>query len=161
MATDHARQTDRSLVVHSYWPYAVLLGGLVGAIRPALAMVGDIGPTVGVLTTLPELQLWWVLHIGYSAVFATGYGLIVYHRRLRRFSESVPAGAVLGLGYGVALWLGNIVVGWNVVLAPHLLSSSEPIDPLAVGPIADHLVYGIALGVAYAVVVPRLDAYRR
>lgn len=161
MSTDHARHADRSLVVHSYWPYAVLLGGLVGAIRPALTIVGDIGPTTGVLTTLPEMQLWWVLHIGYSAVFATGYGLVVYHRRLRSFSESVPAGAVLGLGYGIALWLGNIVIGWNLVLAPHLLSLSEPIDPLAAGPIVDHVVYGLGLGIAYAAIIPRLDTYRR
>lgn len=160
MSTDHARHTDRSLVAHSYWPYAILLGGLVGAIRPALMIVGDIGPTTGVLTTLPDFQLWWVLHIGYSALFATGYGLVVYHRRLRSFSESIPAGAALGLGYGIVLWLGNIVIGWNSILAPYLLPLSEPINPLAAGPIIDHLVYGIGLGIAYAVVVPRLGTYR-
>ena len=160
MSTEETQHVNRSLVVYSYWPYTILLGGLVGIIRPLLSMVGDIGPTAGVLTTLPEFQLWWAIHIGYSAVFGAGYGIIAYHRQLRSLSASVPTGAVLGLGYGIALWLGNIVIGWNLVLTKYVLALADPIDPLAAGPIVDHVVYGIALGIVYAIVVPRLSTYR-
>lgn len=160
MATERNQHVGRSLVVYSYWPYAILLGGIVGAIRPMLTILGNVGPTAGVLTTLPEFQLWWMIHIGYSAVFGAGYGLIAYHRRLRSLSESIPTGAVLGLGYGVVLWLGNVIIGWNLILTTYVFTLVDPIDPLAAGPIIDHVVYGIALGVVYAAVVPRLSTYR-
>ena len=155
MATDHSTHSSRSAVVYSYWPQTVVLGGIIGVIRPLLSILGGIGPTAGVLTTLPGFELWWAIHIGYSAVFGAGYGIAVYNPRLRPHSESIPTGAVLGLGYGIALWIGNIVIGWNLVITNSLLPMTDAIDPLATGPIVDHLLYGVALGVVYAIVVPR------
>ena len=157
MATETVQTKERSILVYSYWPYAALLGGLVGAIRPLFNVLVDFGPTAGVLVALPEIQFWWVIHVAYSAVFGAGFGLVVYYYRIRPYSELLPTGAVLGLGYGIALWFGNIVVGWNLILEPYVLSLAEPVDAFAAGPIVDHVVFGLVLGIAYAIVIPRLS----
>jgi hypothetical protein len=163
MATEHEHEhRNRSILVHSYWHYAVLIGGIAGLVRPIISAIATFGvvpavlETPGVLETLPEFGLWWIIHIMYSAVFGSGFGLMVYNRRLRPLSESVPTAAVLGLVYGVALWVGNVVIGWNYVLTKYVLSTVEPIDPLTAGPIIDHLLYGVVLGIIYAAAVPRL-----
>ncbi|SFC25791.1 hypothetical protein SAMN05444422_106100 [Halobiforma haloterrestris] len=146
---------NRSIITYAHWPQAAVVGGVAGLTRPLLNAAG-LGSSAGVLAALPEFQLWWVIHIGYSIVFGAGFGALVYHERLRSAAESIPIGTVLGFGYGVALWVGNVVVVWNFLLVEYAFTTAEPIDFLAVDPIVDHLLFGALLGLGYALVVGRL-----
>ncbi|APW97019.1 hypothetical protein CHINAEXTREME_04190 [Halobiforma lacisalsi AJ5] len=146
---------NRSVITYAHWPQAAVVGGVAGLTRPLLNAVG-LGSSAGILAALPEFQLWWVIHIGYSIVFGAGFGALVYHERLRSAAETLPTGTVLGLLYGGALWVGNVVLVWNFLLVEYAFTTAERIDLLAVAPLVDHLLFGLLLGLGYAIVVGRL-----
>ncbi|EMA40881.1 hypothetical protein [Halobiforma nitratireducens] len=156
-ATDEAESypPNRSVITYANWPQAAAIGGLAGLARPALAALG-VGSPAGVLIALPEFHLWWLIHVAYSIVFGAVFGVIVYHERLRSAAKAIPTGAVLGLGYGAVLWLVNVVIGWNVLLAGYAFTTAQQVDVFAVEPIVDHLLFGLLLGLGYALVVGRL-----
>lgn len=144
MSTAVQRQFDPT------WPQAALAGAVAGLVRPAgvalLSLVG-LDPGLFEFTIQHELPMWWAVHVGYSVAFALLYDWLANLTRLRRFAGRPTTGAALGAGFGVALWVANVVVAWTVVttyLLPLLGTEGS-----LVGPLVGHVVYGIVLGAGY------------
>ena len=133
------------------WPLGALAGVLAGLIRPVgLAVLAAAGLSAGPfeMTLQPELPLWQVIHLGYSLAFGALYAAVVYRGWLRPYVDRPATGAVVGGAYGVVLWIVNVAVVWNLLQA---FVMPTTVGGSIVGPLAGHLVYGVALGALYPV----------
>lgn len=131
------------------WPLGALAGVLAGLIRPlglALVAAGGISAGLFEMTLQPELPLWQIIHLGYSLVFGALYAAIAYRGLMRPYVDRPSTGALVGGCYGLALWIVNVAVVWNLL---HTFVFPTTVGGSLVGPIVGHLVYGVALGVLY------------
>lgn len=140
------------LEIDSRWPLAAVVGGAAGLLRPiGVGALSTVGVDVGVLgmTLQPDLPLWWLVHLIYSFAFGGLYAAVVYRGRLRPLVDSPTTGLLVGAGYGLGLWVVNVLVMWEIVVAAvlPLLATGGSVT----GPLVGHLVYGVVLGGAYPV----------
>ena len=131
------------------WPLGALAGILAGLIRPVgLAMLAAGGISVGLfeMTLQPDLPLWQVIHLGYSLAFGALYAAVAYRGWLRPYVDQVTTGALVGGCYGIALWVVNVAIVWNLL---QVFVFPTTVGGSIVGPLVGHLVYGVALGTLY------------
>lgn len=143
---------ERGAELDSRWPQAAVAGAVAGLARPAAVSVLsalNVDPGLLSMTLQPEIPLWWLIHIGYSFAFGAVYGLVIYRGRLQQYVEDPRTGAVVGLGYGLALWVVNVVVVWELIWTNILPVLTLGVEGSIVGPLAGHLTYGLGLGVLY------------
>ena len=138
----------------SYWPYAGLAGILAGALRPLVTTGSEaLGLPVGsVAPLLPtDIALWWVIHLAYGFAFGALFAVLVWRAPLRNYAARLSTGAVLGVTFGFGLWVVNVALVWNVVLA-ELIYVTNPPSAFTLDPLIGHLGYGLALGILYPIV---------
>lgn len=138
--------------VDSRWPLGGLAGAGAGLIRPVgVVVLAAAGVPVGLFapTVQPELPLWHVIHLGYSVAFGVAYVGIAYRGTLRPYVGAPATGALVGGAYGVALWVVNVAVFWN--LLQRLAMPTGAVQGSLAGPLVGHVVYGVALGVLYPI----------
>jgi uncharacterized membrane protein YagU involved in acid resistance len=129
---------------------AGIAGGLAGGVVFGILMqVWDTMPMVAMLVDSKSVAVGWLVHLFNSALFGAVFALA-----FGRWAATLLAAAGLGLAYGVLWW----VLG-ALLIMPAWLGMNAMIFELntnAWRSLLGHLIYGLLLGVVYALVGPRL-----
>lgn len=97
----------------------------------------------------------WVVHLFHSVVFGILFAAVVSTTSLRRFAETWSTGAVLGLAYGVLVWVVAAAIVMPLWLGAVGFPQVPPLPNFNPQSLVGHLVYGLVLGVGYAIVQRR------
>lgn len=150
-ATQTNAQTETGLEA---WQ-AGLVGGLIGGVIFGIMMTMQMRMIVemaipGMYGLGPSLALGWGIHMFHSVVLGAVFGLLLQSTGLEDRLDSNVTVAVAGLAYGVVLWvvLASFVmpawVGAMTEMAP-------PVPNWNVQSLMGHAVFGIVLGLLYAI----------
>ena len=129
------------------------IAGLAAGVLFGVLMqfVLDVMGTVGALYTgQASIAVGWVVHLAHSLIAALLYGYVVDQVELLSGArKSLGQGLLVGLGYGVLLWL----LGASVLMP--LWTNALGITALTVPNIGlqrliGHLVFGSVLGISYS-----------
>lgn len=130
-----------------------LVGGLLfgvllsvsspGVIHTAIPALYGLGPEAGVIG--------WTLHMSHAVVLGVAFAAVTDTARLRAQFDTNRGGGLVGLTYGLVLWviLGAVVMPvWLGAMGFAGAPAVPNVDPTSM---AGHVAYGVALGVTYAV----------
>ena len=127
---------------------AGVAGGLAGGVVFGILMqLMGMMPMVAMLVGAESTAVGWVVHLVISAFIGVTYALI-----FARWADRLPIGAVLGIGYGVVWW----VLGALLIMPARLGVDVFTFTTMAWQSLLGHLLFGLVLGVGYALVQPRL-----
>ena len=146
MATAHAAPGMTGLVNRGI---AGIVGGLVGGVAfgVLMQMMGMI-PMVAMLVGSNSIGIGWLVHLAISAGIGASFGLL-----LGAAATGTARATGLGALYGVVWW----VLGGLVIMPAWLGMPVFTFTTAAWMSLVGHLVYGVLLGAAYALVRPRLS----
>jgi hypothetical protein len=129
---------------------AGVVGGLVGGVVFGILMqVWGMMPMVAMLVGSESVVVGWLVHLFNSALFGAIFGLLV-----GRWAVTLVPAVGLGLVYGVLWW----VLG-ALLIMPAWLGMNEMIfrvTGMAWRSLIGHLLYGLLLGLVYALAGPRM-----
>ncbi|MGH3645733.1 MAG: hypothetical protein ACRDTM_00915 [Micromonosporaceae bacterium] len=127
---------------------AGIVGGVAGGIvfGVLMQMMGMI-PMVAMLIGSESVAVGWLVHLFNSALFGAIYALL-----FAAWADRLAPGAGLGLVYGVIWW----VLGALLIMPAWLGMPVFMLNTMAWQSLMGHLLYGLILGVTYALVRPRL-----
>lgn len=112
-------------------------------------VVGVLPATVG-SAEVETLTADWAIHLFHSVGFALVYAGLTSSPRTEEYADRPVTGALLGAGYGVVVWLVAVAVAlafWTIANSVWVL----PIPSPSLSNLAGHLLYGVVLGVGFAV----------
>ena len=143
--------TSRTPIATAAWPARVIAGvagGLAGGVVfGTLMQVMGMLPMVAMLVGSKSAAVGWVVHLAISAFVGATHALL-----LGRWATKPGASAVLGMGYGLVWW----VLGPLLIMPARLGMGLFMLNAMARQSLMGHLVYGLLLGLVYALVRPRL-----
>lgn len=129
---------------------AGILGGLVGGVMFGVLMqMMDMIGMVAMLIGSKSIAVGWLVHLAISAFIGATYAVL-----FARWADRPAPAAVIGMGYGVVWWILGALL-----LMPAKLGMTDMIFKLnttAWQSLMGHLIYGLLLGLVYALVRPRL-----
>ena len=114
-----------------------------GVIHTAIPALYGLGPEAGVIG--------WTLHMSHAVVLGVVFAALTDTARLRSQFSTHRGGGLVGLTYGLILWviLGAVVMPlWLAAVGFAGAPAVPNVDPTSM---AGHVAYGVALGVTYAV----------
>ncbi|MGH3737800.1 MAG: hypothetical protein ACRDT6_19640 [Micromonosporaceae bacterium] len=128
---------------------AGVVGGLAGGIvfGILMQMMGMI-PMVAMLVGSEAVAVGWLVHLFNSALFGAIYALL-----FGTWADKLAQGAGIGMAYGVVWW----VLGALLIMPAWLGMPVFMFNTTAWQSLMGHLLYGLLLGVVYALVRPRLS----
>jgi hypothetical protein len=146
MATAHAAPGLSVLVNRGL---AGIVGGLVGGVAFGILMqLTGMIPMVAMLVGSDSAGIGWLVHLVISAGIGASFGLL-----LGAWATTMASSTGLGLGYGVVWW----VLGGLLIMPAWLGMGVFMFNAMAWMSLLGHLIYGLLLGVVYALVAPRLS----
>ncbi|MGH3367633.1 MAG: hypothetical protein ACRDOY_10555 [Nocardioidaceae bacterium] len=120
-----------------------LAGGVVfGVLMQMMGMLAMVAMLVG----SESVAVGWVVHLAISAFIGITYALI-----FARWADRLAVGAVLGIGYGVVWW----VLGALLIMPARMGMDVFMVNTMALQSLMGHLLYGLVLGLGYALVRSR------
>ncbi|HEX2357800.1 MAG TPA: hypothetical protein VHI50_15240 [Micromonosporaceae bacterium] len=123
-----------------------VLGGLVGGVVFGIMMQWlNWLPTVAKLAEGNSVFVGWCVHMAIAAFVGATFAII-----FGAMAEALAASTVLGLLYGAIWW----VLGGLTLMPLRLGGGLFVFNTAAWQSLAGHLLYGLALGIAYALVMP-------
>lgn len=128
-----------------------LLHGVVGGLAGGVVF-GVLMQMMGMITMVAQLvgsqaaAVGWLVHLAISAFAGALFALLLGSRAV-----SYGPAVLLGLGYGVAWW----VVGALLIMPAQLGMDVFVFDTAAWQSLMGHLLFGLALGLAYAAMARR------
>ncbi|MEW2382611.1 hypothetical protein AB0873_11075 [Micromonospora sp. NPDC047707] len=129
---------------------AGISGGLAGGIVFGILMqTWGMMPMVAMLVDSESITVGWLVHLANSALFGA-----IFAALFGRWAATPATSAGLGLLYGALWW----VLG-ALLIMPAWLGMNEMIFQVnadAWRSLLGHLIYGLLLGVVYALTLPRL-----
>ena len=117
----------------------VVMGG-------ALQATDGLIPVIGALYGIENLAVGWVTHLFHSVVFALAY-VGVLSAAPRRYTAALPGRTVLGVGFGLGLWVlaaGVVMPGWL-----RLVGVPAPLPNLPPGSLVAHALWGLTVTAVY------------
>ena len=127
---------------------AGIAGGLVGGVMFGILMqMMDMIPMVAMLVGSESLAVGWLVHLFNSALFGAIYAVL-----FGPWADRIGPGIGLGMVYGVIWW----VLGALLIMPAWLGMPVFQFNAMAWQSLMGHLIYGLLLGVVYALVRPRL-----
>lgn len=129
------------------------IGGFVAGVVFGLMIqfVMGIMPVIGAMYGMPGLASGWIAHLFHSVIFGLIYAGLAAVPSLAAYAREETTGAGLGAAYGVVVWLvaaGFVMPVWMSAVG----LEAPPIPNLDAMSLVGHLVYGVVLGAAFAVV---------
>ena len=122
-----------------------LAGGVVfGVLMQVMGMIGMVAMLVG----SEAVGIGWLVHLVISAGIGASFGVL-----LGALATAMARSTGLGLGYGVVWW----VLGGLLIMPAWLGMGVFMFNTMAWMSLLGHLIYGLLLGVVYALVAPRLS----
>lgn len=150
---DRVAESTSELVAWKRGAIGGLVGGLLfgvllavsapGVLHTAIPALYGLGPEAGVIG--------WTLHMSHSVVLGIAFAAVTDAVRLRDQFDTNRGGGLVGLTYGIILWvvLGAVVMpAWLGAVG---FAGAPPIPNVDPTSMAGHVAYGVALGVTYAV----------
>jgi uncharacterized membrane protein YagU involved in acid resistance len=129
---------------------AGIAGGLAGGVVFGIMMQAwGMMPMVAMLINSESVGVGWLVHLFNSALFGAIFAVLV-----GRWAATVLPAAVIGLVYGVVWWVLGALLIMPAWLGVHAMIFN--LNTTAWRSLVGHLVYGLLLGVGYALVGPRL-----
>ncbi len=128
---------------------AGIVGGIAGGVvfGMLMQMMGMI-PMIAMLVGSKSSAVGWLVHLGISAFIGATFGLIFGNR-----ASTMGAGAGLGLVYGSVWW----VLGALLLMPARLGMPVFVVNSMALKSLMGHMMYGLALGLVYAGIRPKLQ----
>lgn len=127
---------------------AGITGGLAGGIVFGMLMqMMDMLPMVAMLVGGESVAVGWGVHLAVSAFIGATFGLVLGEK-----TTSFGASAALGMGYGLLWW----VLGPLVVMPTRMGMELLLVNTTALQSLMGHVLYGLVLGVVFALVGRRL-----
>lgn len=129
-----------------------LVGGIVGGLAGGVVfgvlmqMMGMI-PMVAMLVGSEAAAVGWLVHLAISAFIGATFALI-----FASVAKRVVGALFLGMGYGAVWW----VLGGLLLMPARLGMPVFQFGAMAWQSLMGHLVFGLLLGIVYAVLMPRL-----
>ncbi|MCN0180797.1 hypothetical protein [Salinispora arenicola] len=146
MATTH---TTTSAIALPARLVAGVAGGLAGGVAFGIMMQAwGMLPMVAMLVGSESVAVGWLVHLANAALFGAAFAVL-----FGRWAITLPAALGIGLGYGLAWW----VLG-ALLIMPAWLGMNDMILQLTTGAwrsLAGHLVFGLLLGLGYALAATR------
>jgi hypothetical protein len=141
------------------------VAGLVGGITFAMLAVGVAPEQINKIALLYGLQvsppLGSFIHLIHSFAIGIIYAWVVSFETVHEFATRVIPGVIIGLAFGIVLW----VVAASFLMPVWLnavTSRSPPVPDFDLVYFAGHVVYGIVLGAGYPLMLSRMpDAHGR
>lgn len=128
---------------------AGVVGGLAGgAVFGILMQMMGMMPMVAMLIGSEAVAVGWLVHLFNSALFGAIYAVL-----FGAWADRLGTGALIGLGYGVIWW----ILGALLIMPAWLGMGVFQLNTMAWQSLMGHLLYGLILGVVYALVRPRLS----
>jgi hypothetical protein len=127
---------------------AGVVGGLVGGVvfGVLMQMMGMI-TMVAMLVGSDSVATGWLVHLGISAGIGASFGL------LGGWATNPARAVPIGAGYGIVWWL----LGALLIMPAWLGMGVFTLNATAWQSLVGHIVYGVLLGMVYALVRPRLS----
>ena len=125
---------------------AATCAGVVMGI-PLATLQGSI-PVIGVLYGSPSPVVGWTVHLFHSLVFGLGFVALLSGSRLVRYRSRLLPAAVIGIAYGVGIWL--VAAGVVMPLRLRALGAAVPVPNLTAAGVVGHVVWGATLGGLFA-----------
>ncbi|MQA05029.1 MAG: hypothetical protein GEV07_20675 [Streptosporangiales bacterium] len=127
---------------------AGIVGGLAGGVvfGVLMQMMGMI-PMVAMLVGTEAVAVGWLVHLAISAFIGATFALF-----FAPIANRVVAALFLGMGYGVVWW----IIGGLLIMPARLGMPVFQFGTTAWMSLMGHLVFGLLLGLGYALVQPRL-----
>ena len=127
---------------------AGVIGGIAGSIAFG-AMMAMMEPMmleemIPMMYGLEGGLAGWIVHISHGAVLGVVFAAILVVAGKPDLGPAASAG--VGLGYGIVVW-----AALAVVVMPVWLGMPEMVPNVDVGSLVGHAIYGVLLGVVYAV----------
>ncbi len=126
-----------------------MLAGVTGGVAMGLFYAATTGllPVIGSLYGLESPLVGWITHLFHSAVFGLLFAAVCVATRVDRLASGVLRATVLGLGWGLVLW----VVGAGLLMPAWLgLVGAVPGTPrFSTAALIGHALWGVVLGVVY------------
>ncbi len=161
MATETT--TESATGVSSYREHAWqsgVLSGLVAGVVMGIMLTAQMRPVIEhaipALWGLDGGAAGWTIHLINSAVFGVLFAAMVSLTGLRTPADSVGKSAVIGVGYGVLVWVVAAVVVMPIWLQAVGFPQAPGVPNVSVGSLIGHIVFGLVLGALYPVVRSRL-----
>lgn len=147
MATERAAHSAGSTTMLAR-VVAGLIGGLAGGVvfGVLMSMTGMMS-MVAMLVGSSSVAVGWLVHLAISAFVGITFALI-----LSALARRVLVSMLVGLGYGAVWW----VLGGLILMPARLGMDVFMLDATTMQSLIGHLLYGLALGLVYALVAPRL-----
>ncbi|ROO52031.1 hypothetical protein EDC02_6927 [Micromonospora sp. Llam0] len=121
-----------------------LAGGVMfGILMQMMNMIGMVAMLVGSDTA----AVGWLVHLAISAFIGATYALLFAH-----WATGLAPAALLGMGYGIVWW----VLGALLLMPATLGMPTFTFNNTAWQSLMGHLIYGLVLGIVYALLRPRL-----
>jgi uncharacterized membrane protein YagU involved in acid resistance len=143
--------TSKTPVATAAWSARAIpgvAGGVAGGVvfGMLMQMMGML-PMVAMLVGSKSPAVGWIVHLAISGFIGATYALL-----LGRWATSPGASAALGVGYGLVWW----VLGPLLIMPARLGMDLFMFNAMTRQSLMGHLVYGLVLGLVYALVRPRL-----
>jgi xanthosine utilization system XapX-like protein len=124
-----------------------IVGGLAGGLLFGILMqaIGMI-PMVAMLVGSKSVVVGWLVHLAISSFIGASFAVLFGSRA----TQILPA-ALFGLGYGVVWW----VLGGLLIMPARLGMGVFTFNTMAWLSLLGHLVYGLAVGIVFALLSRR------
>ncbi|MUW13662.1 histidine kinase [Halorubrum sp. CBA1125] len=130
-----------------------LLGAIAGGILGGVAMgvffqvATGVLPVIGSLYGIQSPLVGWITHLFHSVVFGLLFAAGSATPRARRVASGAVGSGLLGVGWGIALWL--VAAGLLMPVWLRLLGIPAPVPNLTLTGLLAHALWGAVLGVSY------------
>lgn len=150
-----ATRTSQRYGIGGDWLSAGFTGVIAGIVFGLLIQFG-VGAmnVVGALFSTPGIVSGWIVHMGFSILFAVVFASILELDSLEKYRHRWTTGIGLGLAYGALLWAVNLAIIWPIWLQAVGFPPADAmtVPYLHVKPFVGHLVYGAILGGGYPLI---------
>lgn len=156
MASESATRRETRTGMAIDWWQAGVVGGLVGGIVFGVMMTMEMRMVMemaipGMYGLSASLELGWIIHLVHSAIFGLVFAAAVTYGGIdERLGSNLELG-VAGLVYGLVIW----VIAASIVMPAWVnatMGMGAPVPDFVMASAMGHAVYGVLLGIVYAVV---------
>jgi hypothetical protein len=130
-----------------------LFGGALMGILLSVMMTPVIENAIPALWGLSGGLAGWIIHMANSAILGVAFAALA--KALPKYSSSVGRSTALGAVYGIVLWVVLAALVMPVWLGAVGFAGAPALPNFNPMSLVGHLVYGIALGAAYPLVLSR------
>ncbi|WP_227380557.1 histidine kinase [Haladaptatus halobius] len=156
--TDSEHVSDAEMTTTGGWQAGViagLSGGAVMGVMLTIAMRPVIEHAIPALWGLDGGLAGWIIHMSNAAIFGVIFAAVATQPSVRNYTTSLGQSAVLGIGYGVVLWIVAAVIVMPLWLQAVGFANAPAFPNISMKSLMGHIIYGLVLGLVYPAIRDR------